>query len=282
MCAGYYSYRQGYTPEFEGIERFKGTIVHPQQWPEDLDYAGKRVVVIGSGATAMTLVPAMAEDVAHIVMLQRSPTYVVSRPDKDVIANALRKVLPDTLGLCDHALEERRRCSSSSIAARARIPRRSRRSCSTWCARSSGRTTTSRPTSRPATTRGISASAWCRTAICSKRSAPARRRSSPTTIERFTETGIALASGKHARRRHHRHRDRPQPRRARRDAVRRRRRARRFRPDLDLQGHDVLRRAEPGLHVRLHQRLVDAARRPHRPSTSAGCSTTWTRPARAR
>jgi cation diffusion facilitator CzcD-associated flavoprotein CzcO len=95
MCAGYYSYRHGYTPEFEGIESFKGTVVHPQQWPEDLAYAGKKVVVVGSGATAMTLVPAMAKDVAHIVMLQRSPTYVVSRPDKDVIANALRKVLPD-------------------------------------------------------------------------------------------------------------------------------------------------------------------------------------------
>ncbi len=94
MCAGYYSYRQGYTPEFEGIENFKGELVHPQQWPEDLDYAGKQVVVVGSGATAMTLVPAMAKDVAHIVMLQRSPTYVVSRPDKDVIANTLRKFLP--------------------------------------------------------------------------------------------------------------------------------------------------------------------------------------------
>ena len=96
MCAGYYSYRQGHTPEFEGRERFRGTIVHPQEWPEDLDYAGKQVVVIGSGATAMTLVPAMAQDVAHIVMLQRSPTYVVSRPDRDVIANGLRAILPDT------------------------------------------------------------------------------------------------------------------------------------------------------------------------------------------
>jgi monooxygenase len=95
MCAGYYSYREGYTPEFEDIERYRGRIVHPQKWPEDLDYEGKKVVVIGSGATAMTLVPAMAKDVAHIVMLQRSPTYVVSRPDRDVIANALRKVLPE-------------------------------------------------------------------------------------------------------------------------------------------------------------------------------------------
>jgi monooxygenase len=95
MCAGYYSYKQGYTPEFEGQERFAGTIIHPQQWPEDLAYRGKKVVVIGSGATAMTLVPAMAKDVGHIVMLQRSPTYVVSRPDKDVIANFLRRVLPE-------------------------------------------------------------------------------------------------------------------------------------------------------------------------------------------
>jgi monooxygenase len=95
MCAGYYSYQQGYTPEFEGRERFKGKIVHPQEWPEDLDYAGKKVVVIGSGATAMTLVPAMAKDVAHVVMLQRSPTYVVSRPDTDIIANGLRAVLPE-------------------------------------------------------------------------------------------------------------------------------------------------------------------------------------------
>jgi cation diffusion facilitator CzcD-associated flavoprotein CzcO len=94
MCAGYYSYRYGYTPEFEGIESFRGKLVHPQEWPEDLDYAGKQVIVVGSGATAMTLVPAMSKDVAHIVMLQRSPTYVVSRPDKDIIANTLRKFLP--------------------------------------------------------------------------------------------------------------------------------------------------------------------------------------------
>lgn len=97
MCAGYYSYRGGYTPEFPGRDRFQGTVVHPQEWPEDLDYKGKKVVVIGSGATAMTLVPAMARDVEHIVMLQRSPTYVISRPDRDVIANALRRVLPEEL-----------------------------------------------------------------------------------------------------------------------------------------------------------------------------------------
>lgn len=97
MCSGYYSYRSGYTPKLPGRDRFQGTIVHPQEWPEDLDYAGKRVVVIGSGATAVTLVPAMARTAGHVTMLQRSPTYVVARPDTDAIANALRKVLPDDL-----------------------------------------------------------------------------------------------------------------------------------------------------------------------------------------
>jgi cation diffusion facilitator CzcD-associated flavoprotein CzcO len=95
MCGGYYSYQKGHSPAFEGMAEFRGTVVHPQFWPEDLDYAGKRVIVIGSGATAMTLVPAMADRGAHVTMVQRSPTYVVSRPDEDAIANALRKVLPE-------------------------------------------------------------------------------------------------------------------------------------------------------------------------------------------
>lgn len=94
MCSGYYSYKSGHTPDFDGRDRFPGPVVHPQDWPEDLDYTDKRVVIIGSGATAMTLVPAMAPTAAHVTMLQRSPTYVVSRPDTDPVANALRKVLP--------------------------------------------------------------------------------------------------------------------------------------------------------------------------------------------
>jgi monooxygenase len=94
MCSGYYSYKAGYTPEFPGIERFAGRVVHPQKWTPDIDYAGKRVVVIGSGATAITLVPEMAKQAAHVTMLQRSPTYVVSRPAKDRIANGLRRWLP--------------------------------------------------------------------------------------------------------------------------------------------------------------------------------------------
>ena len=93
-CAGYYQYSQGYTPDFPGIETFKGKVVHPQAWPQDLDYAGKRVVIIGSGATAVTLVPGMAATAGHVTMLQRSPTYIVSRPGIDTMANRLRKVLP--------------------------------------------------------------------------------------------------------------------------------------------------------------------------------------------
>jgi len=96
-CSGYYSYEQGYTPNFAGSEKFSGKIVHPQKWPEDLSYADKRVVVIGSGATAVTLIPEMAKTASHVVMLQRSPTYMASLPDKDVVANFLRKILPGKL-----------------------------------------------------------------------------------------------------------------------------------------------------------------------------------------
>jgi len=94
VCSGYYRYSDGYTPDFAGVGSFEGRIVHPQRWPAELDYTGKRVVVIGSGATAVTLVPAMARDAAHVTMLQRSPTYVVSRPGEDSIANWLREHLP--------------------------------------------------------------------------------------------------------------------------------------------------------------------------------------------
>ncbi|TAK76587.1 MAG: NAD(P)/FAD-dependent oxidoreductase [Aquabacterium sp.] len=94
MCSGYYNYDAGFRPHFEGEESFQGRIVHPQKWTSDIDYAGKRVVVIGSGATAVTLVPSMAAEAAHVTMLQRSPTYIMSLPAEDKIANGLRKVLP--------------------------------------------------------------------------------------------------------------------------------------------------------------------------------------------
>jgi monooxygenase len=94
MCAGYYNYDEGYAPTFPGMERFRGRIVHPQKWSDDVDYTGKRVVVIGSGATAITLVPAMADKAAHVTMLQRSPTYIVNLPSQDMVANFFRRILP--------------------------------------------------------------------------------------------------------------------------------------------------------------------------------------------
>ncbi len=94
MCSGYYSYDKGHTPDFAGADRFKGRVVHPQNWPKDLDYAGKQVVIIGSGATAVTLVPSMAATAAHVTMLQRSPTYIVARPALDPFAGKLGKYLP--------------------------------------------------------------------------------------------------------------------------------------------------------------------------------------------
>jgi monooxygenase len=93
MCAGYYDYESGYTPELAGLERFKGRVVHPQKWTPDIEYAGKQVVVIGSGATAVTLVPELSKTAAHVTMLQRSPSYVVSVPERDPIANWLREHL---------------------------------------------------------------------------------------------------------------------------------------------------------------------------------------------
>jgi cation diffusion facilitator CzcD-associated flavoprotein CzcO len=96
MCQGYYRHGTSYTPDWEGIDEFKGTIVHPQRWPQDLDYAGKRVVVIGSGATAATLIPAIADETEHVTMLQRSPTFYLVRPNVNELADTLRELdIPD-------------------------------------------------------------------------------------------------------------------------------------------------------------------------------------------
>ena len=97
MCSGYYNYEKGHLPDFPGIERFAGAVMHPQAWSEHLDYAGKRIAVIGSGATAMTLVPALAETAERVTMIQRSPTYVISRPERDAINGRLRRFLPEKL-----------------------------------------------------------------------------------------------------------------------------------------------------------------------------------------
>lgn len=95
LCSGYYDYAEGYTPDLPGRDRFRGPVIHPQHWPADLAYAGKRIVVIGSGATAVTLVPELAKQAAHVTMLQRSPTYIVSVPSRDRIADWLRERLPE-------------------------------------------------------------------------------------------------------------------------------------------------------------------------------------------
>lgn len=97
MCSGYYDYAQGYTPTWPGVDQFRGQLVHPQQWPPNLDYTNKKVVVIGSGATAVTLVPAMAAQAAQVTMLQRSPTYIVSAPAQDAFADRWRQRLPEQL-----------------------------------------------------------------------------------------------------------------------------------------------------------------------------------------
>jgi len=97
LCSGYYRYASGYMPEFAGLERFKGDVVHPQLWDDAYDYSGKQVVIIGSGATAVTLLPAMAEQAGHVTMLQRSPSYIAARPSRDAVADFLRKVLPGRL-----------------------------------------------------------------------------------------------------------------------------------------------------------------------------------------
>lgn len=97
LCGGYYRYAAGYTPDFPGIDRFPGRVIHPQHWPDDVDYRDKKVVVIGSGATAVTLVPELAKTAAHVTMLQRSPTYMLSRPSEDALANRLRRILPAQL-----------------------------------------------------------------------------------------------------------------------------------------------------------------------------------------
>ncbi|MCW2839758.1 MAG: FAD-containing monooxygenase EthA [Aeromicrobium sp.] len=105
LCSGYYSYDTGFTPDFPGLDRFEGQVVHPQFWPDDLDHAGKKVVVIGSGATAVTLIPSLADEVEHVTMLQRSPTYITTLPATDNLAPLLRRLLPD--GLAHRAIRRK-------------------------------------------------------------------------------------------------------------------------------------------------------------------------------
>ena len=196
MCQGYYNHAKPYRPEWEGMDRFQGVLVHPQKWPEDLDLAGKRVVVIGSGATAATLIPAIAENAAHVTMLQRSPTYFFARPTTHELAVTLRAAgHPARSGRTRSCAASTSRRSTGWPGRRSRRPTSCTRSSSSPCARCCPRASTSTSTSPPATARGSSASPSSRTAICSPRCARARPRSSPTPSRRSPSTGIKVGSG---------------------------------------------------------------------------------------
>ena len=238
-CArGYYRYAGGYTPEFPGRDAFKGQIVHPQKWPEDLDYADKRVVVIGSGATAVTLVPAMAKTAAHVTMLQRSPTYVVSRPAEDPLANKLRAQSAGKTRLSSDPLAQ---CPVRHVflPACARKPEQVKKLILGGVRKALGPTTTSRPISRRATIRGTSGCAWCPTAICSSAIREERASVVTDTIETLHRDRHQAQGRQRAGGRHHRHRDRSGAAAARRHGGRGRRPHGRFRQDPELQGHDV-------------------------------------------
>jgi monooxygenase len=167
-ATGYYRYDEGFTPEFVGRDRFAGDIVHPQHWPADLDYHGKRVVVIGSGATAVTLVPAMAGDAAHVTMLQRSPSYIMPVPSEDAIANALRKVLGKEKA---YAITRRKNIAQQRAVVQfcKRYPRAARRLIRFLNAKQLPANYPVDEHFNPPTPRGTSASAPCPTATCSRR-----------------------------------------------------------------------------------------------------------------
>ena len=180
MCSGYYNYDRGYTPEFAGADTFQGQIVHPQRWTDDIEYADKRVVVIGSGATAVTLVPEMAKTAAHVTMLQRSPTYIVAMPSEDHVANLLRRFLPNSLV---YSLTRWRNVilGACFFWFCRRHPERAK--ALSWAASEppSAPTMMSSSISGPTTTPGSSACVWHPTTISLPRSRPVGLRSSPTT-----------------------------------------------------------------------------------------------------
>ena len=173
-CSGYYRYDHGYLPDFDGTDRFQGTIVHPQHWPEELDYAGKRVVVIGSGATAVTLIPPLAETARHVTMLQRSPSYVASVPANSPIARVLRRLLPDRLaGRWTRWLLAV--LTQGFYQLSRRRPEFVKKLLRKGLERQLPQASTSTPISRRGTTRGTSGCASRPTAICSRRSRPGPR-----------------------------------------------------------------------------------------------------------
>ena len=194
LCTGYYEYEDGYMPGWPGMERFSGRIVHPQKWPEDLDYDGKRVVVIGSGATAVTIVPAMAARASHVVMLQRSPTYVVARPAEEALDKRLRQWLPTRLA---HAVMRWK-----NILLQMYLYRLSRRKPAAMRAQiiklaqaELGPELDAAEYFNPGTNLGISGCASSPTETCSRAMRAGKASIVNGEIEIFTETGLRLTSG---------------------------------------------------------------------------------------
>ena len=256
MCSGYYRYDAGHAPALPGAESFAGRIVHPQQWTDDIEVAGKRIVVIGSGATAVTLVPALAKSAARVTMLQRSPTWMLSRPSEDRLARGLRRLLP--LGIANAAMRWQRVLLGMYFFALCRNrPARAKRlllgGVRAWMGREHALEPDFTPRYDP----------W-RQRLCLVPDGDLFRalrggRAAIATgeIERLDAGRCPPRRRRVARRRPDRHRHRADAGGLRRRRDQRRRPAGRLAGDAQLQGGDVQRRAQPGLGVRLQQRLVD-------------------------
>ncbi len=262
FCAGgYYRYDQGFTPEFPGRDRFRGQIVHPQHWPEDLDYTGKKVVVIGSGATAVTLVPAMAGTAAHVTMLQRSPTYVLPVPSKDTFANVAQKVLGAKRG---YALARRKNIFKQRAVYQfsQKYPGAARRLIRHLNAKELpdglSRRRALQPDLQPVGSAAVRGARWRPVQGDQQRCRLGRHRPHRDLHRDRHPAGVRQAP----RRRHHRHRNRFEPPVARRDVPDRGRRAGGRRRHRRLQGHDAVGRAELRVRLRLHELVVDAEGRP--------------------
>ena len=182
-CCGYYDYDEGHMPEYPGRESFNGRIVHPQQWRDDVEVRGKRVVVIGSGATAVTLVPELAKTAAHVTMLQRSPTYMLVRPSVDGMARWLQRWAPPAFA---HGVTRWKNLLLGMYLFRLcrRQPQRVKKGLIHLVKNQLAPGFDVATLSRRATTRGSSVCAWCPMPICSRRSARSARASSPTASSR--------------------------------------------------------------------------------------------------
>ncbi len=263
MCQGYYRHSEGYTPEWQGMADFKGRIVHPQTWPEDLDYKGKKVVVIGSGATAATLVPAMADDCAHVTMLQRSPTYFIPAATPSSSPTTLRQLeVDEDLDPRDRAPQDPAR-PGGVHPARARGAGAGARQellagVRAYLGPDYDVDTHFTPSYRPWRQRiAFVPDGDLFQGIARRQGLGRHRRDRPLHRE-----GHPAEVRQGARGRHHRHRHRLPSQRAGRHRLRDRRQAARLRRHRDLSRHDVHRRAQHGLGVRLFPRELDAARRP--------------------